>query len=100
MFALLLIVAIHQAKPAFDFDVSNGLHVKVLGIPVVEGSWLQYYEAGWTKGYYSTANAEPKVQRVDADTVKVDYSGYNGIAVLTGQGHISSRRLRSSQGSL
>lgn len=83
MLSLLLLAALPQSAPAFDFDVQNGLRVKVAGIPVVTGSWLQYYEAGWTKGYYSTANEETQTKKVDDDTYRTDFSGYNGIA--TGQ---------------
>ena len=72
-----------QAKPAFEFSVDSGLRVKVAGIPVVTGSWLQYYADGWTKGYYSTSNDQPKVKQVDPDTYLVEFSGYNGGA--TGQ---------------
>ena len=83
MVSLLLLAAAFQAQPAFDFDVRSGLRVKVAKIPVVSGSWLQYYEDGWKKGYYSTSNDDLKVKSVDADTVNVDFSGYNGLA--TGQ---------------
>ena len=83
MLSLLLLAVVRQAQPIFDFDVKSGLKVMVAGIPVVNGSWIQYYEDGWTKGYYSTAYNRPTVTETDADTVKVDFSGYDGLA--TGQ---------------
>lgn len=81
MVSLLLLAAFRQASSGFDFVVDPGLRVKVAGIPLVAGSWLQYYEAGWTKGYYSTNNEEPPVKKIDDDTYRVDYTGYNGMAV-------------------
>lgn len=76
----LLLAAAGQTPPPFEFSVNPGLRVTVEGIPVVSGSWLQYYEDGWTKGYYSTSNDPPPVTKVDADTYRVDYSGYGGEA--------------------
>ncbi len=83
MLSVLLLAACHQTAPAFDFDVQSGLRVKIAGVPVVTGSWLQYYEDGWKKGYYSTSNEEPPVKKIDDDTYRVEFSGYNGGA--TGQ---------------
>ncbi len=41
---------------AFSFAVTSGsgLTLSVGGVPFIKGSWFQYYEPGWTKGYYST----------------------------------------------
>lgn len=65
-----------QQAPSFQFSVasSSGLSVTFDGIPVVQGSSFQYYEPGWTKGYYSSTYNEQKVEQVDANTVKVTYS--------------------------
>jgi hypothetical protein len=66
-----------QGKPAFDFDVRSGqgLTVSVQGVPVVRGSWFQYYEPNWTKGYYSSNWGTQKVRRIDADTVEMSFEG-------------------------
>ncbi len=66
----------HPPAPAFDFDVTSGggLEVSIQGVPIVRGSWFQYYEPGWTKGYYSSTWQPQHVQRVDADTVEVTFS--------------------------
>ncbi len=82
MASLILAALIFQAQPAFDFEVKSGsgLKLSVSGIPIIEGSSLQYYENGWLKGYYSTSYSGQTIEKVDNDTVRVKYSGYNGLA--------------------
>lgn len=72
-----------DASP-FDFDFTDrGLVVKVSGVPIVRGSWLQFYEAGWTLGYYASAWATETVKRVDGDTISVAYASPDGLARAT-----------------
>lgn len=72
---MLAAMLIAVQAPVFDFNVTSGtgLTVSVHGTPLVRGSWFQYYEPGWTKGYYSSLMAEQQVQKVDADTYRLVY---------------------------
>src|SRR6185312_837928 len=76
MLPLLACVAL-QAAPAFQFDVSSGsgLTVTIDGIPLIRGSWFQYYEPDWTKGYYSSLGQPQQIKKIDADTIEVDFKG-------------------------
>ena len=70
-----------QSKPSFDFTVApgTGLTITANGVPIIVGSTIQYYEDGWVRGYFGTTNSSQKIDRIDGDTVKVSYSGFNGI---------------------
>lgn len=63
------------AAPAFEFDYNptRGLSVTTGGIEIVRGSMFQYYAPGWTKGYYSSRWNGQRVEKPDADTIKVSY---------------------------
>jgi len=39
---------------AFAVQSGSGLSLNIDGVPFIKRSWFQYYEPGWTKGYYST----------------------------------------------
>lgn len=81
----LLATAILQTNPSFQFSVTsgNGLSITANGVPVVLGSTLQYFENGWVKGYFTTSTSPQTVSQLDPDTIKVSYSGYNGIGTGT-----------------
>jgi hexosaminidase len=66
----------------FDFEVKSqsGLTVTSNGIPLVRGSWFQYYAPGWTKGYYSSRWNAQNVDKINSDTVKVSFNGAAGKA--------------------
>lgn len=51
-----LLVSAVLAPLALDFDYRSGggFFASLQGIPVLQGSFFQYYEDGWTKGYYSS----------------------------------------------
>lgn len=56
---------------AIDVQVgdSGGLSVKSGDVPVLTGSWFQYYEPGWVKGYFSSRYAPAQVERTTDRTV-------------------------------
>jgi hypothetical protein len=39
----------------------TGLTIQAGDLPIVSGSWFQYYAPGWTKGYYSSSYNDQKV---------------------------------------
>ncbi|HMS55053.1 MAG TPA: hypothetical protein PKA27_06595 [Fimbriimonadaceae bacterium] len=42
----------------------SGLEIQAGGVPISTGSWFQYYEPGWSKGYYSSKwNSQTVVKR-------------------------------------
>jgi len=45
-----------QPGPAVQTDllVQQGLKSTAFGVPIVRGTWFQYYEPDWSKGYYSS----------------------------------------------
>ncbi len=69
-----------QATP-IDFSVvsGRGLTLKMAGVPIVRGTWFQYYEADWSRGYYSSAGQTQKVAQRDANTVEVTFRTSNGL---------------------
>lgn len=42
----------------------EGLTLSVDGIPLVTGSGFQYYESGWTRGYYSSNWGEQRIETI------------------------------------
>lgn len=52
------------AAPALQVGVRSGegLTIGLDGIPLVAGSAFQYYESGWTKGYYSSNRGEQRIE--------------------------------------
>jgi hypothetical protein len=77
---LLTLLALQQ--PVFDFEVlsGRGLQVRMAGVPVVRGSWFQYYEPDWSKGHYSSNWNAQKVERVDDNTVQLTFTSPDGRA--------------------
>jgi len=92
----ILLTVLGQSGPAFDFDYqgSRGLQVRVSGVPVIRGSSVQYYEPGWSKGYYSSNWQPVSVRRVDADTIDVAFTGADGHAHGTETLHREGDRLK------
>lgn len=80
----------------------TGVQIRLGGVPISTGSWFQYYEPGWSKGYYSSKWNQQQVKktsegylihfksadglveglqdvRVSGNRVHVEYSfGWNG----------------------
>ncbi len=92
---MLLLAAIGLATNAFDFQVNptKGLSLSLKGVPVVRGSWFQYYAPGWSKGYFNSANHWAKVVNVDANTVEASWVSEDGLT-------IAKETLRREEGKL
>lgn len=73
------------AAPETQLDYKNfsGLSLSLGGVPVVTGSSFQYYEKGWSKGYYSSAWKPVDIARLGDGRLQVRFSGSNGEAVGT-----------------
>lgn len=71
--AAMLLLA--QAPSSFTFEVRSGagLTVSLDGVPIIRNSWFQYYEPGWTKGYYSSLNGAQRVQKLGEGKWRVDF---------------------------
>jgi hexosaminidase len=80
MAMLALLLAVLQPSP-IDFTVNQGtgLHLSVHGVPVIRGSWFQYYEPGWTKGYYSQAHNPQAIEKRANGEVVMTFSGADGL---------------------
>jgi hypothetical protein len=78
-----LLIAVAPTGLDFNVNTLTGLFVSVDGVPVVRGTWFQYYEAGWTKGYYSSQYNQQVVTRPDADTLVMTYKAPDGLAFGT-----------------
>ena len=64
----------------FDVTSAGGLTAKSGGIPIIRGSYLQYYAPGWTKGYYSSRWNGQQVKRLDANTIELTFKSDDGRA--------------------
>lgn len=60
-------------------ESQRGLTVSMAGVPVVRGSWFQYYEPGWSKGYYSSNWSPQEVTRT-ANGYQMRFKGPDGRA--------------------
>jgi len=67
MLSLALLLLASEPSPSFDYVVKpdKGLTISVGGVPVVQGSWVQFVEPGWTKAYYSSTTGTPTVKVLD-----------------------------------
>lgn len=75
LFALLL------AAPGFEYSVASGtgLSIHAGGVPFVRGSWFQYYEPGWSKGYYSSTYQSQTVTKNADGSVNVSFQSEDGL---------------------
>lgn len=66
------------ALPSVPLDITvesrNGLRLSALGLPLIRGSWFQYYEPGWTKGYYSSNWNDQQIERTSPTHWRVTFS--------------------------
>lgn len=73
---LLALAAAAVLNVGFKYTAAEGLNLSLQGIPIVQGSWFQYYAPGWTKGYYSSIyNPQTVTREADGSTVVVFRSG-------------------------
>jgi hypothetical protein len=86
-FLATLLTAFTCAQTPFTFQVESGRGLTVMagGVPVIRGSWFQYYEAGWSKGYYSSNNADQKVEKLGPESYRVSYDDGSARGVQTFQ---------------
>lgn len=70
---------------AFSFAVTSGsgLTLSVGGVPFIKGSWFQYYEPGWTKGYYSTQWTSQTVTKTASGQTLMAFKSDDGRAYGT-----------------
>lgn len=70
------------ASSSFDFAVESGLGLTLEagGVPIVKGSWFQFYAPGWSAGYYSSQNDRQEIKVIDPDTVSVSFKSTDGLA--------------------
>lgn len=61
----LLAFLVFQTNPDIQVNYASGrgLVIKWRGITVIDGSGFQYYEPGWSKGYYSSHWSQQDVQK-------------------------------------
>jgi hexosaminidase len=72
--ALLGIVTLTNPAPKIELDYrsARGLFATVDGVPLLQGSFFQYYEGNWAKGLYSS-NWNQQTVRQEGSDVVVDF---------------------------
>jgi hexosaminidase len=72
-------------SPPVQFTVTpdHGLQVSFAGVPIVQGSWIQYYEPGWSKAYFSSVNSTQAVQKLANGDVVLMFRSQDGKAYGT-----------------
>jgi len=68
---------VKNANLEFRVDSQSGLQVRMGGVPIIRGSWFQYYAPGWTKGYYSSRWNPQKITKVNPNTVRMTFTTSN-----------------------
>ncbi|MCU0317202.1 MAG: hypothetical protein MUC92_11485 [Fimbriimonadaceae bacterium] len=56
----------------------RGISFRANDLPIIRGSSFQYYEKGWTRGYYSAYWNPVDVKTSQDGTITVEYKGNNG----------------------
>lgn len=59
-------ISIAAFPPAMEYDVRSGtgMTLRMGGVPIVRGSWFQYYESDWTRGHYSSQNNQQQFETI------------------------------------
>ncbi|MFZ4508353.1 MAG: hypothetical protein ACOYON_11730 [Fimbriimonas sp.] len=71
---ILAALAAISLAPVYEFNVTGaGLEVTAGGIPLVRGSWFQYYEPDWSRGYFSSTSGT-KVEKLDENVIRLTFS--------------------------
>lgn len=68
-FALLALSFQTQSGIQVSIERGTGLVASYAGIPLIRGSFVQYYEPGWTKGYFSSNWGPQEVEKSKDATV-------------------------------
>lgn len=79
-FVFALIQTQAPSELAVDYASRSGLTISLRGIPIVRGSWFQYYEPGWTKGYYSSSWNDQVITRESPTKWTVKFRSNDGLA--------------------
>ncbi len=81
--AVLALATPPVAPVEVTYEPFAGLQVKVLGVPFVQGSGWQYFDARTRRGLYSSRWVPKDVSRLPDGTIRVRFQGANGQAVGT-----------------
>jgi hexosaminidase len=82
---MLLLTAVGVAPAQFYYQINpdSGLTLSLDGVPIVRGSWFQYYAPGWSKGYFSSTSHPAKITQIDAKTVLAAWISEDGLSTAT-----------------
>lgn len=61
-----------------DYQNFNGLTLDLGEVPLITGSSFQYYEKGWTKGYYSSAWKPVEKEILGDGSIQIRFNGADG----------------------
>jgi hypothetical protein len=64
----------------FEIKAGKGLLVESHGVPIIQGSLIQFFKPGWSKGYFSTAGNPVEVDRLGGGGAKVSFRSENGLS--------------------
>ncbi|HEY3782832.1 MAG TPA: glycoside hydrolase family 20 zincin-like fold domain-containing protein [Fimbriimonadaceae bacterium] len=86
MLPLLLLSATAKQQP-FQFAVTadKGLTISVAGVPIVQGSWVQFYSADWSTTYFSSMNGTQSVKKLENGDTELVFKSSDGKAYGTEQ---------------
>jgi hypothetical protein len=82
MFPLILALA-HLQTTDFSVKPDQGLNLSVAGVPIVRGSWIQYYESDWSRAYFSSVNSTQTVKTLSNGDVVLMFRSQDGKAYGT-----------------
>lgn len=81
MLASLIAVSVLRVplpEPKLTYTNFSGLTLNLGEVPLITGSGFQYYEKGWTKGYYSSAWKPVDISRLGDGRLQVRFNGADG----------------------
>lgn len=83
MLPTLLLLAFQPQAFQYAVTADRGLNLTVAGVPIVRGSWVQYYEPDWSKAYYNSVNSVQTVQTLPNGDSVVMFRSQDGKAYGT-----------------
>lgn len=88
-------ISIAAIPPAMEYDVRSGtgMTLRMSGVPVVRGSWFQYYEPDWSRGHYSSQNNQQQFETLP-DGHRVSFRSGDGRAFGSTRYTRQANRLR------